>query len=130
MTLRVRISPIFLYEVTVGAGQQPPIEITQVIAGIVLTIFGELSRKAREGRTVQPGHEPFDDGARQQFEGTDTRKNFRIEKARRAGSVGRTSSRLVFDRRCFPVPPHRTNGTHGMYRSYRSHTSYCFYNPL
>src|SRR5436190_22548603 len=82
---------------------------------------------------MQARHEPFDHGAGDQIERTDARENLRIEKARRAGSVGRTSSRLVFDSsRRFAVPPHRTNGTdgtNGTYESYWSDASWLLLQP-
>src|SRR5215211_7638895 len=52
VTLRVRISAILLDEVAIGATEQTPIEIAQVVAGIVLTILGEFSREASERRAM------------------------------------------------------------------------------
>ncbi len=63
VTLRVRVGAIFLDEVTIGASEQSPIEITQIVAGIVLTILGELGRETGEWRAMQAGHETFDDCA-------------------------------------------------------------------
>src|SRR5215510_6505479 len=130
MTLGVRVRAIFLDEVAIGAREQAPIEIAQVITRIVLTIFGELGRETCERRAVQPGHESLDDGAGQQLKRADPRQNFRVDKAGRAGRCvcGRRRDGLVFDRSgCFSVPPHsfeslsspanRTTWTCGTYRS-------------
>ena len=81
MTLRVRVRAIFLDEVAIRAREQPPVEITQIIAGIVLTIFGEFGREACKGRAMQPGHESLDHGARQEFEGANACEHLWIEKA-------------------------------------------------
>ena len=44
--------------------EQAPVEIAQVVAGIVLPVLGELRRETGERRTMQSGHEPFDHRAR------------------------------------------------------------------
>jgi hypothetical protein len=64
VTLRVRVGAIFFYEITIRAAEETPVEITQVIALIVLPVFRELSRETRKRRTMQAGHKSFDHGAR------------------------------------------------------------------
>ncbi len=81
VTLRVRVGAIFFDEVAIRATEQPPIEIAQIVAGIVLPIFGELGREARERRAMQTRHESFDHCAREQFERTNPREQFRVEKS-------------------------------------------------
>ena len=90
VTLRVRVGAILLDEVAIGAAEQTPIEIAQIVAGIVLAILGELGREARERRTMQTRHETFDDRAREQFERADAREQFRIEKSRWRSDAGVT----------------------------------------
>src|SRR5215510_927479 len=42
VTLGISVGPVLLDEVAVSTTQQTPIQVAQVIAGIVLTIFREL----------------------------------------------------------------------------------------
>lgn len=64
VTLRIRVRSILLDEIAIGAAEQTPVEITQVVAGVVLTILGELGREAGKRRAMQTGHEAFDNRAR------------------------------------------------------------------
>jgi hypothetical protein len=57
VTLRVRIGTIFFNEVAIGTCEQAPVEIAQVVAGIVLAILRELSREAR-GERCSPDMKP------------------------------------------------------------------------
>src|SRR5215510_5525886 len=43
VTLGVGVSPVLLDEVAISATEQAPIQVAQVVTGIVLTIFRDLS---------------------------------------------------------------------------------------
>jgi hypothetical protein len=85
VALRVGVCAIFLDVVTVGAPQQLPIQIAQIVAGHVLAMLGEFGREASVRRAVQTRYEPFDYRARQQFERRDSREHFGRQKPWRAG---------------------------------------------
>ena len=42
MTLRVGVGAVLLDEITIGASEQSPIEVAQIVAGIVLAILSEF----------------------------------------------------------------------------------------
>ena len=54
--------------VAVGAGEEPPVEVAEVVAGAVLAVFGELDREAVVGAAVQAAPQPLDHAARAQLQ--------------------------------------------------------------
>src|SRR5689334_5365136 len=84
MTLRICIGAVFFDEVAISSAEQAPIEITEIISLIILSVLGEFSRESRVGRTMQSRHEPLDNSACEKLERIDLGQQLGIEKARRS----------------------------------------------
>ena len=110
VTLRVRVGAIFLDEVTIGAPEQTPVEIAQIVAGIVLPILGELGRETREWRTMQARHETLDHRTREQLKRTDARRATRDREiwCGRWCHVSRLTGFTRFDLQDYPVNPEKS----------------------
>jgi len=57
----VRLLLVLLDDVTIGAPEYFPVEMTSVVAGNVLAVLGKLDRETPVGRPVRPSHVAFDD---------------------------------------------------------------------
>src|SRR3974377_930218 len=62
--LGIGLSAIALEEAAVGAGEDVPIDVAQVVAFGVCTILGELLGETEVRRAMQPGDETVDYGLR------------------------------------------------------------------
>jgi len=79
---------VFFDEMAVGAGEDAPVEVAQVVAGSVLAVFGELGGKAGERTAVEAGADAFHDEARAEFEVADGEEGGGIEGRGWAWGVG------------------------------------------
>src|ERR1044071_6182771 len=76
--LRVRVGAVLLDEEAVGAPEQTPVEVAQIVARVVLPVLRELGREPRERRTVQPRDEALDHRPRQQLQRPYARQHLRV----------------------------------------------------
>jgi len=63
----------------VGAAEDFPVEVTEVVAGDVLAVLGELDAEASEGRAVQAGGEALDDHAGAKLEAAEAGEGLGVE---------------------------------------------------
>src|SRR5262249_14420724 len=63
MDLRVCVSLIFFYVEAIGASQQLPVEMSEIVARHVLPVLGEVGREPEVRRAVKTRDEAFDDRA-------------------------------------------------------------------
>ena len=75
----IRLFFELLYEQSIGAPQDPPVEILQLIPRLVGAVLGELDREPAEGRPMQPGQEPLNDALGDDLDATEVRDFGRIE---------------------------------------------------
>ena len=87
VTTQIRFVFKSLDIVTVAAGKQLPIKVSQVVANGVLAIVGELNRKSMVGASVKPRHKSLNDNFRAKLKVLDTHDRFR--RNARSGSRGR-----------------------------------------
>src|SRR5262249_55415842 len=84
----VGVRLVLLHEVPVGPRVQPPIHATDVVAGDVASVLGEVDRRAEVRRAMQAVDEAVDDRAREQLEILDPRKDLGIDEPRAGNDVG------------------------------------------
>src|SRR5207248_10330392 len=60
--LEVRLLLVLLDEEPVGLAVGPPVDVPQLVAGVVLAVLGELGTEPLERAAVDAGEEPLDDG--------------------------------------------------------------------
>jgi len=58
---QVRLVLVLLQVVLVGAAEDLPIQVPQIVTGRILSVFGELDREAVIGTAMQPRHISLDD---------------------------------------------------------------------
>ena len=82
----------------VGAGEDLPVEVPQVVTGRVGTVLGELDAEPLEGRPVRARREPLDDhlGAKLETREASERLGVEIDRGVRLGRTSEPS--LIFDR--------------------------------
>ena len=76
--LAVGFAAIALEIGALGAREDVPIDVTQIVARSVGAVFGELLAETEIGRAVQAGDEAVDHGARHQVQAGDASENRRI----------------------------------------------------
>ena len=81
----VGIGVVLLDVEPVGASVHAPIDTTQVIAGLIRAMLGEIQRRTFAQRSVLAVHEAIHDRARQQREIGDARQQGGVEKGGRSG---------------------------------------------
>src|SRR5688572_3592802 len=100
----------FLDEITIGAREEPPVEITRIVPRAVGAILGKLDGKPVKRAAMQPMPKTFDHRPRPQLEVANRHQRRRIEK--RGGSGGRCGGHYARDacpsenwqRVCGPFP--------------------------
>ena len=65
----------------VGAGEDVPVDVAEIVAFDVLAVFGELLAEAEGGGTVQAGDEAIHNGLRDEVEGRDGGEDGGIEES-------------------------------------------------
>ncbi len=63
----------------VAARVEPPIQVTQIVAGLVIAVVAELDAKPVKRAVMQPAEEAFHDVARFEIQSLQRRQQFRVE---------------------------------------------------
>ena len=80
---------VLLHVQPVVAAQHLPVDVAQLVAGLVHPVLGELDREAAPGRPVQSGQEAFDHTFGHELEPAEARDVHRIEQIETGAPGGR-----------------------------------------
>lgn len=75
----VRLQHVALDAEAIAAGVEPPIEVAEVVAGLVIAIVAEFDAETMKRTVVEATEETFHDVAGSEVEAFERREEFRIE---------------------------------------------------